>query len=140
MQSLSIYLLLHVYLFFHIELLEPTSASSKMPGWMKYKLESRLLGEIAITSDMLITPSLWQRQRGTTESLESKRGEWKRWLKAQHSKNLCVFINRHYLLANTFVSTLKKSLYFTNKYFNVYLLRTKITFYIKIVCAYFSII
>ena len=75
MQSLSIYLLLHVYLFFHIELLEPTSASSKMPGWMKHKLESRLLGEIAITSDMLITPSLWQRQRGTKESLESKRGE-----------------------------------------------------------------
>ena len=28
------------------------STSSGMPGWMKYKLESRLPGEISITSDM----------------------------------------------------------------------------------------
>ena len=31
------------------------SASCKMPGWMKRKLESRLLGEISITSDMPMT-------------------------------------------------------------------------------------
>ena len=29
-----------------------------MLGWMKHKLESRLLGEISITSDMQITPPL----------------------------------------------------------------------------------
>ena len=29
-----------------------------MPCWMKHKLESRLLGEISITSDMQITPPL----------------------------------------------------------------------------------
>ena len=28
----------------------------KMPGWMKHKLESRLLGDISITSDMQMTP------------------------------------------------------------------------------------
>ena len=28
------------------------SASCKMPGWMKHKLDSRLLGEIATTLDM----------------------------------------------------------------------------------------
>ena len=28
------------------------STSCKMPGWMKHKLESRLPGEISITSDM----------------------------------------------------------------------------------------
>ena len=28
------------------------SPSYEMPDWMKYKLESRLLGEISITSDM----------------------------------------------------------------------------------------
>ena len=28
--------------------------------WKKHKLESRLLGEISITSDMQITPPLWQ--------------------------------------------------------------------------------
>ena len=32
------------------------STSCEMPGWVKLKLESRLLGEISITSDMQITP------------------------------------------------------------------------------------
>ena len=32
------------------------STSSEMPGWMNPKLESRLLGEILITSDMQMTP------------------------------------------------------------------------------------
>ena len=32
-----------------------------MLGWMKYKLESRLLGEISTTSDMQMTPPLWQK-------------------------------------------------------------------------------
>ena len=35
------------------------SASYEMPGWMKHKLESRLLGEISVTSDMQMTPPLW---------------------------------------------------------------------------------
>ena len=29
-----------------------------MPGWMKHKLESRLLGEISLTSDTLKIPNL----------------------------------------------------------------------------------
>ena len=33
----------------------------EMLDWMKHKLESRLPGEISITSDMQITPHLWQR-------------------------------------------------------------------------------
>ena len=37
------------------------STSSEMPGWMKHKLESRLLGEISITSDIQMTPPLWQK-------------------------------------------------------------------------------
>ena len=32
------------------------STSCEMPGWMKHKLKSRLLGEIAITSNMKMTP------------------------------------------------------------------------------------
>ena len=32
------------------------STLCKMPGWMSYKLELRLLGEISTTSDMLMTP------------------------------------------------------------------------------------
>ena len=34
------------------------SISYEMPGWKKYKLESRLLGEISITSDMQMIPFL----------------------------------------------------------------------------------
>ena len=37
------------------------STSYKMPAWMKHKLESRLLGEISITSDMHMTPPLWEK-------------------------------------------------------------------------------
>ena len=36
------------------------SKSCEMPSWMKHKLESRLPGEISITSDMQMTPLLWQ--------------------------------------------------------------------------------
>ena len=37
------------------------STSCEMSGWMKHKLESRLPGEISITSDMQMTPPLWQK-------------------------------------------------------------------------------
>ena len=64
------------------------STSCEMPGWMKHKLKSRLPGEISITSDMHMTPSLWQKARRTKELLdESERGEWKSWLKTQPSEN-----------------------------------------------------
>ena len=37
------------------------STPYKMPGWMKHKLESRLLGEISKASVMQMTPPLWQK-------------------------------------------------------------------------------
>ena len=37
------------------------STSCERPGWMKHKLESRLPGEISITSDTQMTPPLWQK-------------------------------------------------------------------------------
>ena len=37
------------------------STSCKMQGWIKHKLQSGLLGEISITSDMQMTPPLWQK-------------------------------------------------------------------------------
>ena len=39
------------------------SISCEMLGWMKYKLESRLPGEISITSEMQLTPSLQQKAK-----------------------------------------------------------------------------
>ena len=38
------------------------STSWEMLGWMKHKLESRLPGEISITSDMQMTELLWWRR------------------------------------------------------------------------------
>ena len=52
------------------------STSCKMLGWMKQKLESRLQGEISITSDTQMTHPYGRKQRGTKEPLdESERGE-----------------------------------------------------------------
>ena len=37
------------------------STSCEVLGWMKHKLESRLSGEISKTSDMQMSPPLWQK-------------------------------------------------------------------------------
>ena len=39
------------------------STSYIMPEWMKDKLESRLPGEISMTSDVQMTPPLWQKAK-----------------------------------------------------------------------------
>ena len=41
------------------------STSGETLGWKKHKLESRLPGEISITSDMQMTPPLWQKVKKT---------------------------------------------------------------------------
>ena len=41
-----------------------------MPGWMKHKQESRLLGEISITSDTQMTSPICRKKRGTKEPLD----------------------------------------------------------------------
>ena len=46
--------------------------SCEMPGWMKRKLESRFPGEISITSDMQMTPPLWQKANKKLKSLLMK--------------------------------------------------------------------
>ena len=63
------------------------STSCKMLGWMKHKPKSRLLGEISITSDIQMTRPLWQKARREESLDESERGEWKNWLRTQHSKS-----------------------------------------------------
>ena len=63
-------------------------AKCKMPGWMKHKLKSRLPGEISITSIGRWHHPHGRKQRGTKKPLdEGERGEWKSWLKTQHSNN-----------------------------------------------------
>ena len=63
------------------------STSYEMMGWIKHKLELRLPGEISITWSMQMTLPLWQKEKTKEHLDESERGEWKSWLKAQHSEN-----------------------------------------------------
>ena len=39
------------------------STSYEILGWMKHKLESRLPGEMSITSNMQMTPPIWQKRK-----------------------------------------------------------------------------
>ena len=63
------------------------STSCEMPGWMKHRLESRLPGEIPITSDKQMTPPLWQNVKKELKCLliKVKEESEKSWLKTQHS-------------------------------------------------------
>ena len=44
------------------------STSCEMLGWVKRKLESGLPGEISITSDMQMTPPLWQKVKRNSKA------------------------------------------------------------------------
>ena len=63
--------------YFHLAYLTyMQSTSCEIPGWMKHNLESRLLGEISITSDTQMLPPYGRKQRRTKEPLdESEREE-----------------------------------------------------------------
>ena len=81
------------------------STSCEMPGWMKHKLESRLPGEISITLDTQMTPPLWQSKEGQRSLLMKVKGEWKSWLKTQHSKNKDHGNQSHHFMANRYGNT-----------------------------------
>ena len=57
-----------------------------MPGWMKHKLESRLPGEISITSDMQMTPPLWLKARKKSLLMKVKEESEKVGLKLNFQK------------------------------------------------------
>ena len=76
------------------------STSWETLGWRKHKLESRLLGEIPITSDMQMTLPLWQNVKTTKKPLDESERDWKSWLKAQHSENEDHGILPHHFMGN----------------------------------------
>ena len=91
---------------YHAYLTSMQSTSCQMPGWMKHKLESRLLGEISITSDMQWHHPNGRKWRGTKKLLDaSERGQWKSWCKTQHSKNEDHDIWSHHFMANRWVDS-----------------------------------
>ena len=72
-----------------------------MLDWKKHKLESRLPGEISITQICRWHHPYGRNWRGTKKPLdERKRGEWKSWLKAQHSENEDHGIRSHHFVGN----------------------------------------
>ena len=62
------------------------STSCEMSGGVKQKLESRLPGEILIPQICRLYHPYGRKWRRTKASLDET-GEWKSWLKTQHSKN-----------------------------------------------------
>ena len=51
------------------------TTSCEMLGWMKHKLEPRLLGEIPTTSDIQMTPLEWQKVKTKGPLDEGERGD-----------------------------------------------------------------
>ena len=61
------------------------STSCEMPGWMKQKLESRLPGEISVTTDTQMTPLLWQKGKKKSLLIKEKEESEKAGLKVSKS-------------------------------------------------------
>ena len=78
------------------------SASHEMLGWMKHKFESRLLGEISITSDMQMTPALMAKSKEELKCLlvKVKEESEKVGLKLNIQKNEDHGIRSHHFMAN----------------------------------------
>ena len=78
--------------------------SCKTPGWMKHKLESRLPGEISITSD---DTTLMAESEEELKSLlmKVKEESGKSWLKAQHSENKDHEIWSYHFMANRWINS-----------------------------------
>ena len=73
------------------------SMSCEMPGWMKHKLESRLPGEISVTTDMQMIPSLWPKSEEELKSLLMKMKE--------ESEKVGLKLNSQNHLENSFTYT-----------------------------------
>ena len=63
-------------------------------SWMKQKLESRLPGEISITSDMQMTPLSWQKAK------RSYRAYWWRWKRRGKKTTLKLSIQQMKIMAS----------------------------------------
>ena len=77
------------------------SISCQMPGWMKHKLESRLLGEInnlRYAEDTTLMAESEEELKSLLMKVKEESG--KTWLKIQHSKNLEHGIQSHHFMAN----------------------------------------
>ena len=77
------------------------STSCEMQGWMKHKLETRLSGELSITSHMQMIPCLWQKMK------RNKTASWWKWKRKGKKVGLKLNIQKtdhgiqpHHFMAN----------------------------------------
>ena len=77
------------------------STSYKMPGWMKLKLESRLLGETSTTSDMQIIPE-------SEESEEEQKSLLKRVKEESEKAGLKLNIQKTKIMKNGPITSMGK--------------------------------
>ena len=69
-------------------------------GWMKHKLESRLLEEMSITSDMQMTPPAESKEELKSLLMKVKEESEKAALKLNNQKNENHGIQSHHFMAN----------------------------------------
>ena len=72
-----------------------------MLDWVKHKLESRFPGEIAVTSDMQMTPLVAEIKELKNFLMKVKEESEKVGLKTQHSENEDHCIWSHHFIGNT---------------------------------------
>ena len=70
------------------------STSWEMLDWTKHKLESRLPGEISITSDMQMTPPLWQKAK------RNQKASWWTWKEESEKAGLKLHIQKTKIMAS----------------------------------------
>ena len=77
------------------------SISYEMPGWVNHKLKSRFWEKYQQPQICRWYHANGRKWRGTKESFdEGERGEWKNWLKTQHSENEDHGIWSHHFMAD----------------------------------------
>ena len=70
------------------------STSWEMLGWMNHMLESRFPGEVSLTSDMQMTPPLWQKVK------RNYRASWWRWKQRVEKAGLKLSIQKTKIMAS----------------------------------------
>ena len=74
--------------------------SCEMPGWMKHKLESRLPGEISITSDMQMTPPMEESEEELKSLLMKVKEESEKVGLKLNIRKTKIMASTHHFMAN----------------------------------------
>ena len=91
------------------------STSCEMPGWMQHKLESRLPGEISITSDMQVTPLMAESEEELKSLLMKVREESEKVFNIQKTKIIASSPNTSWQIDGETVETVSDLIFWDSK-------------------------